>query len=180
MLSKRSILTVLAATMLAACTGGVIGIDRADKETGPLLLNDVIVDVSDLDVTTEGRAINKTTSELQRDLNAAVTAEALKRSVPGGVPTNINVDVEKVYLAPLSSRLLANTSYIESTVSLTNAETGAFIVEPVKVKATADQLRGLGPVGAATAAANASVEADYQRAVAGYAKTLLASLDASS
>ena len=64
-------------------------------------------------------------------------------------------------------------------VESTDAGTGEFIVEPVSVKANAEQLRGPGPIGAATAATT-TTNADYQNVVAAYARALLASLDASS
>ena len=178
MIARRLFTAGLAAAVLVGCSN-LTEIDRAQKDTGPLRLVDVIVDVSDLDVTTEGRAINRTTAELQQDIRRAVTAEAQKRSVPDGLPANVNVKVEKVFLARLSDRVLAGTSSIESTVSITEAETGAFIVEPVSVKANAEQLRGPGPIGAA-AAATTSTEADYQNVIAAYARALLSSLDASS
>ena len=178
MLSRRLFTTAIAALTLMGCSN-ITEIERAQKDTGPLRLVDVIVDVSDLDVTTEGRAINRTTAELQQDLRRAVTAEAQKRSVADGVPANVNVKVDKVFLARLTDRVLAGTSSIESVVSITNAETGEFIVEPVPVKANAEQLRGPGPVGAATAVTT-TTEADYQNVIAAYARALLASLDASS
>lgn len=178
MLTRRLFTAIAAATLLIGCSN-VTAIERAQKDTGPLRLVDVIVDVSDLDVTTQGRSIKKTTDELQEDLRRAVTAEAQKRSVPDGVPANVNVKVDEVFLARLTDRVLAGTSYIESEISVTDAETGEFIVEPVSVKANAEQLRGPGPIGAATAATT-TTKSDYQNVVAAYARALLASLDASS
>ena len=93
MLSRRIFIALFSAAALAACNS-ITEIERAQKDTGPLRLNTVNVDVSDLSVTTEGRAINKTTSELQQDLQRAVTAEAQKRSVPNGLPANVNFKVE--------------------------------------------------------------------------------------
>ena len=178
MISRRLFTVLTAATLLVNCSN-ITAIDRAQNGTGPLRLVDVIVDVSDLDVTTRGRSINKTTTELQQDLRSAVTAEAQKRSVPDGVPANVNVKVDEVFLARLTDRVLAGTSFIESEISITNAETGEFIVEPVSVRANAEQLRGPGPIGAATAATTTK-NSDYQNVVAAYARALLASLDASS
>ena len=178
MLTRRLFTAVTATLLLVGCSN-ITAIERTQKDTGPLRLADVVVDVSDLDVTTRGRSINKTTSELQQDLRRAVTVEAQKRSVPNGVPANVNVKVEDVFLARLTDRVLAGTSYIESEISITNAETGEFIVETVSVKANAEQLRGPGPIGAATAATT-TTEADYQNVVAAYARALLASLDASN
>lgn len=177
MLTRRIFIAAATAATVSGCNS-ITEINRAQKNTGPLRLVDVIVDVSDLDLTTEGRAINRTTAELQEDLRRAVTAEAQKRSVPDGLPANVNVNVERVFLARLSDRVLAGTSSIESVISVTDAQTGAFIVEPVSVSANAEQLRGPGPLGAATAA-TISTEADYQNVMSAYARTLLASLDAS-
>ncbi|WP_271952241.1 hypothetical protein [Ruegeria faecimaris] len=178
MITKRAFFVAIAATLLSACSN-ITEIDRDQKDTGPLKLNAVVVDVSDLSVTTEGRSINRTTAQLQEDMRRAVTAEAEKRSVPDGLPANINVNVEKVFLARAVDRVLTGTSFIESVVSVTDAETGAFIVKPIKVKSTAEQLRGPGPIGAATAATT-SLTADYNNVINAYAKALLASLDASS
>ena len=61
---------------------------------------------------------------------------------------------------------------------MVEAETGALIVAPVGVKATADQLRGPGVIGAATAVTT-TADSDYQNLINAYARTLLASLDAS-
>lgn len=177
MLSRRIVIALFSAAALAACNS-ITEIERAQKDTGPLRLNTVNVDVSDLSVTTEGRAINKTTSELQQDLQRAVTAEAQKRSVPDGLPANVNIKVERIKLARVVDRVLAGTSFIESKISITEAATGAFIVNPVSVTATAEQLRGPGPVGLATAATT-SIDADYQSVINAYARVLLESLDAS-
>lgn len=178
MLSKRTLIVASFAVILGACNS-ITEINRAQKDTGPLMLNTVNVDVSGLDVTTEGRAINRTTAQLQEDLRRAITTEAQKRSVPDGLPANVNVRVDRIKLARLTDRLLAGTSFIESEISITEAEGGAFIVAPVEVRATAEQLRGPGPIGAATAATT-SLEADYQNVINAYARILLASLDASS
>lgn len=178
MLSKRTFVMIAATAVVAGCSN-ITEIGRAQPDTGPLELNEVIIEVSGLDVTTEGRSINRTTAQLQEDLRRAVTIEAQKRSVPGGLPANINVKMERVFLARAVDRVLAGTSSIESEISVTEAETGAFIVEPVQVNATAEQLRGPGPIGAA-AAFTTSVEADYQNVIDAYARALLASLDASS
>ena len=177
MLTKRTLLALAAAGTLAACNS-VTDIERAQKDTGPLKLNQVVVDVSDLDLTAEGRAINRTTAQLQEDLRKAITAEAQKRSVPDGLPANINVSVDRIKLARLTDRVLAGTSFIESEISVTDAATGVFVVEPVRVNATAEQLRGPGPIGAATTATT-SLNADYQNVINAYARALLASLDAS-
>ncbi len=178
MLSKRAFFTFAAAALLAACSN-ITQIDRAQKDTGPLRLNAVVVDVSDLSVTTEGRAIDRTTAELQEDLRRAVTAEAEKLSVPDGLPANINVKVERVFLARIVDRALAGTSFIESQISVTDAETGAFLVKPVNVKATSEQLRGPGAIGAATGITT-SAASDYEGLIDAYARALLASLEASS
>jgi len=177
--TRRTIISLAAAALVAACSN-ITDIERSQKDTGPLRLVDVNVDVSELNVTTEGRAIRRTTAQVQEDLRKAITAEAEKRSVPTGLPANINVKVQKIYLAPLSSRVLAGTSFIESEASVTDAESGAFIVAPVDVKATGEQLRGPGPIGLAGAAATGSAESDYLAAIDAYARALLASLDASS
>lgn len=178
MLAKRTFIAAIAAIALTGCNG-VTAIERAQKDTGPLRLVDVFVDVSDLDVATEGRSINRTTSQLQEDIRRAVTAEAQKRSVPDGLPANVNVKVEKVFLARGIDRVLAGTSSIQSVASVTAAETGEFIVDPVAVNTTAEQLRGPGPIGGATAVST-SVEADYNNVINAYAATLLKSLDASN
>lgn len=177
MLNKRAFIAITAAVLLTGCNS-ITEITRAQSDTGPLRLVDVIVDVSDLDVTTEGRAINRTTAQLQEDIRRAVTAEAQKRSVPDGLPANVNVRVDRVFLARGIDRVLAGTSRIESVASVTAAETGEFIVDPVKVNATAEQLRGPGPIGGATAVTT-SVDSDYANVINAYAATLLKSLDAS-
>ena len=177
MLSRRTFAALVCAYALTACNS-ITEIERAQKDTGPLKLNEVVVDVSDLDLTTEGRPINNTSAQLQEDLRRAVTAEAQKRSVPDGLPANVNVKVERIVLARAVDRVLAGTSFIESEISITDAETGAFVVKPVRVKSTAEQLRGPGPIGAATAATT-SLQADYNNVINTYARVLLASLDAS-
>ena len=178
MITKRTLIGLTAMVLFAACNS-VTEIERAQKDIDALKLNAVNVDMSDLVLTTEGRSINKTTAEVQEDLRRAITAEAQKRSKPDGLPANINVKVEKIKLARFTDRVLSGTSFVESEISVTEAETGAFLVEPVKVKANAEQLRGPGPIGAATAAAT-TLEADYNNVINAYARTLLASLAASS
>ena len=175
MFTRRVILSVAAATMVAACSN-ITSIDRADKEVGPLKLNAVSVDVSQMKLVSEGRTINKSTAQFAEDLEAALVRELSAVSVPDGVPADFNVTVQRMYLAPIVNRLVAGTSSIESSVSVINASDGSTIVEPVKVVGNSDQLRGPGPVGAVT---TKTVEADYQGAVNGYAKALLASLQAS-
>lgn len=177
MLSRRALLAIATTAALVACNS-VTDIERAQKDTGPLKLNEVNVDFSNLDVTIEGRAVNKTSADLQEDLRRAIVAEAQSRSVPDGLPANINVVVERIVLARAVDRVLSGTSFIESIASVVEAESGDFIVKPVKVKATAEQLRGPGPIGAATAAVT-SADSDYQNVVNSYARALLASLDAS-
>lgn len=178
MLTKRTLMGLVAMALLAACNS-ITEIERARKDIDALKLNAVIVDMSDLEVITEGRSINKTTSEVQEDLRRAITAEAEKRSKPDGLPANINVKVEKIKLARFTDRVLAGTSFVESEISVTDAENGTFLVEPVQVKANAEQLRGPGPIGAATAATT-TLTADYNNVINAYARTLLASLEASS
>lgn len=177
MLSRRTLFAIASGAALAACNS-ITDIERAQKDTGPLKLNAVNIDFSNLEVRVEGRDINKTTAELQDDLRRAITAEAQKRSVPNGLPANIDITVERIVLARAVDRVFTGTSFIESKASVVEAESGAFIVEPVKVKATAEQLRGPGPIGAATAAVT-TVDSDYQNVINSYAKVLLASLDAS-
>lgn len=177
MLAKRTFIAIAATVFLIDCNS-ITAIDRSQKDTGPLRLVEVVVDVSDLDVATEGRSINRTTAQLQKDITRAVTAEAQKRSVPDGLPANVNVKLNRVFLARGVDRILAGTSTIESTASVTAAESGDFIVRPVQVNTTAEQLRGPGPIGGAVAVTT-SVEADYNNVIDAYARTLLASLDAS-
>ena len=173
--TRRTIIAFAAAALVTACSN-ITDIERAQKDTGPLRLVDVNVDVSDLNVTTEGRSIRRTTAQVQEDLRKAITTAAEPESDPNGLPANINVKVKKIYLAPLTSRVLAGTSFIESEASVTEAETGDLIVAPVDVKVTGEQLRGPGPIGLAGAAAAGSAEADYSAAIDTYARALIASL----
>ena len=178
MLSRRTFVAGSAIVAMSGCNS-ITDIERARSDTGPLRLVEVRVDVSDLDVATEGRSINRTTAQLQEDIRRAVMVEAQKRSVPDGLPANVNVKMERVFLARGVDRVLAGISSIESVASVTEAESGAFIVEPVQVNTTAEQLRGPGPIGGVTAAST-SVEADYNNVINAYARTLLKSLDASN
>ncbi len=178
MLTKRILLTIAAAAFLTACSN-ITEIERTQQYTGPLKLNAVIVDVSDLDLSTEGRPITRTSTQVQEDLRRAIVAEAQKRSVPDGLPANINVKVEKIFLARIIDRTLAGTSFVESEISVTDAETDAFLVEPVDVRATSEQLRAAGAIGAVVGATTTPT-ADYEGVINAYAKALVESLEASS
>ncbi len=178
MLSRRTFVAGSARTAMSGCNS-IMDIERAQSDTGPLRLLEVRVDVSDLEVATEGRSINRTTAQIQEDVRCAATAEAQKRSVPDGSPANVNVKMERVFLARGVDRVLAGISSIESVASVTAAENGAFIVEPVQVNTTAEQLQGPGPIGGVMAAYT-SVEADYNNVINAHARKLLKSLDASN
>lgn len=176
MFTKRAFLALVAAAGVAACTN-VTELNRIEG-AGPLKLNVVKVDTSRMAVVTEGRQIAKTRTELSRDLSAAIAREAQSYSDPNGTPADINVVVNKVYLAPLAQRAVMDTSYVESTISVTDAADGSTIISPANVKGTSDTLRGIGALGAVGAVANADVETDYQNAINGYAKALIASIAA--
>ncbi|WP_127112810.1 hypothetical protein [Shimia sediminis] len=155
-------------------------LSRADTNPRQLKLNDVNVDASGLELVAEGRTITKTRAELEQDLADAIRRIASERSDPDGAPADINVTVDKLYLVPLVERAVAGNSYVESTISVTDAASGAIIVAPTTVKGNADTLRAIGALGAVGALLNADVETDYQNAIKGYAKSLIASLQASA
>lgn len=176
---RRSFLTLAVVALVAACTN-VTTLSRAEVNPKQLKLNDVNVDASGLELVAEGRTIKKTRDQLEQDLAAAITRIALERSDPNGRPADVNVTVDKVFLAPLADRAMAANSFIESTISVTDAASGAIIIAPTQVKGNADTLRAIGALGAVGALLNADVETDYQNAVNGYAKSLIASLQASA
>jgi len=174
MFTKRTFIALSAAAVVAACTN-VTELNRIG-DSNPRKLNLVNVDTSRMDVVTEGRAITKSRAQLASDLTAAITREAQPYSDPNGAPADLNVVVNKVYLAPLVERTVLGTSYIESTISVTDGDDGSTIISPANVKATSDTLRGIGTLGAVAAVANANVQTDYQNAINGYAKALVASV----
>ncbi len=176
----RSFIAVTALAVAAACTN-VTDLSRTDADPGPLQLNAVKVDASGLEVViSEGRTVKRTRAQLEQDLTAAITREALLLSDPNGLLADVNVTIEKVYLAPLVERVVAGSSYIEGTVSVTNAADGSIIIAPTQVIGNSDTLRAIGALGAVGALANADVETDYQNSIDGYAKALIASLQASA
>jgi hypothetical protein len=176
--NKRTFVGIAAAALLAACSN-VTDIDRANKDTGPLKLNAVNVDTSAMTIVSEGRTVNRTKAQLASDLRAAITREAQSYSNPNGLPADVNVTVEKLHLATIVDRVVAGTSYVESTISVVDAADGSVIIAPTKVKGNEETLRGFGSLGAAGAVQNASVETDYKNAIDGYAKALIASIAAS-
>ena len=176
---SRCVMALAAVALIAGCTK-VTTLSRADVNPRQLKLNDVIVDASGLELVAEGRTITKTRDQLEQDLAAAITRLALERSDPNGTPADVNVTIDKLFLAPLADRAMAANSFIESTISVTDAASGAIIIAPTQVKGNADTLRAIGALGAVGALLNADVETDYQNAVNGYAKSLIASLQASA
>lgn len=175
MFTKRTFVTLAAATLIAACSN-VTDINRAKSDTGPLKLNSVRVDVSSMKTTSKGRDIKRTRAQFADDLTAALARELGPVSDPNGLPADVNVKVNEIYLARIVDRVLAGTSYIESTASVTDAASGDEIVAPVDVRGDSDQFRAAGPVAVVT---TGSLDNDYQAAINGYAKALVASLVAS-
>lgn len=172
---KLSLFAVAAAVVVTACSN-VTDINRAQSDTGPLKLNKVIVTTDETLRRSEGRDFGKTAAEFRADLTSALAKELGAYSDPNGLPADVKVKVDEVYLARIVDRVLVGTSYIDSTISVVDAETGEIIVAPTKVRGDSDQLRGAGPIGAIT---TKSLAKDYQLAIDGYAKALAASLVAS-
>lgn len=172
---KHSFLVLAAVALVAACSN-VTEVNRAKSDTGPLKLNNVIVSTDDTLLRSQGRDANKSEAEFRADLTAALAKELGPYSDPDGLPVDVKVKVDEVYLARIVDRALVGTSYIDSTITLVDAETGEEIVAPQKVRGNSDQLRGPGPIGAIT---TQSLAKDYQSAINGYAKALAASLVAS-
>ena len=172
---KSSFFSLVAVLLVAACSN-VTEISRAKSDTGPLKLKNVIVSTDETLLRSRGRDFGKSVAEFRADLSAALAKELVAYSDPNGLPADVKVKVNEVYLARIVDRALAGTSYIDSTITVVDAETGEEIVAPTKVRGDSDQFRGAGPIGAIT---TQSLAKDYQSAINGYAKALAASLVAS-
>ncbi len=175
MLTKRTFIGLGFLVLAAACSN-VTDINRAKTDTGPLKLNAVRVDTSTVKNTSNRQIVGVSRKRLASDLTAALTTKLGAVSNPNGLPSNVNVTVEEVHLADIVERALVGTSYVVSTISVTDAATGEVIIAPTEVRGNSGQLRAGGVIGAAT---TQSVENDYKLAVQGYADALVASLVAS-
>ena len=175
MLTKRTFIGLGFLVLAAACSN-VTDINRAKTDTGPLKLNAVRVDTSTTKNTSNRQIVGISRERLASDLTAALTTKLGAASNPNGLPSNVNVTVKEVHLADIVERALVGTSYIVSTISVTDAATGEVIIAPTEVKADSEQLRAGGMLGVVT---TKSVENDYKLAVQGYADALVASLVAS-
>jgi hypothetical protein len=175
MITKRTFVALGMLVIAAACSN-VTDIDRAKSDTGPLKLNAVRVDTSNVKNTSERQIVGISRDRLASDLSAALTTKLGAVSNPNGLPANVNVTVEEVHLANIVERALVGTSYIVSSISVTDAATGEVIIEPTEVRGNSEQLRAGGMLGVVT---TKSVENDYKLAVQGYADALAASLVAS-
>ena len=172
---KLSLFSLITVAFVAACSN-TTDISRAKSDTGPLKLNNVIVSTDETLTRSNGRDVGKSAAEFRADLSAALTKELSPVSDPNGLPADVKVNVTEVYLARVVDRAFLGTSYIESTISVVDAETGEEIVAPTKVRGDSDHFRGPLPVGAIT---TQSLAKDYRSAINGYAKALAASLVAS-
>ena len=172
---KHSFFALITVALVTACSN-VTEINRAKSDTGPLKLNNVIVSTDETLLRSQGRDIGKSTAEFRADLTAALAKELGPYSDPNGLPADVKVKVDEVFLARIVDRALVGTSYIDSTITVVDAETGEEIVAPTKVRGDSNQLRAAGPIGAIT---TQSLAKDYQSAINGYAKALAASLVAS-
>jgi hypothetical protein len=162
----RHIPALAAVALVAACTTPSI---RTAGDASALNVVSVSVETAGMDVAVTGRQSAVTKEQLDADLTAAVTAELAQGSDATGTPAEVTVVVQSVKLAPPAARIVAATSTISGTVSVTEQKTGRVIVPPTAVTGNSKSLRAVGVIGLAT---TQTVENDYRGTIAGFAATV--------
>ena len=117
MLTKRTFVALAAAALIAACSN-VTEVNRVQTDTGPLKLNLVRVDTTGMKTVSEGRDIQKSRSQLAADLTAQLKKDLGAVSDPNGLPANVNVSVNELYLARIIDRALVEKDESGQPVSM--------------------------------------------------------------
>ena len=162
----RNILATGAIALVAGCTTQTI---RTPGDSSVLNIRSVSVDTSNMESAVTGREIALTTTQLDTDLTAALTAQLSAASDPSGVASDVIVVVESVDLAPVINRAAGATSSITAVVTVTEEGTGRVIVPSAQLTGNTDSIRGAGVIGIAT---TRTVEQDYRGTLSGFASTV--------
>lgn len=162
---------VICAIALAACAAPLL-----DKETAQTVrVVDLGVNVSQIEGV-QGRKIEVEPARIQRDIQANVFNSL--QSVPQGArDVNVDIVVRRVHLvSPGESFFLGGASSIEGTVQMSDATTGALMLEPTRVFGTAKGGYLLGGVIGAVIKTNRSPRADYEATIVGFSADVRARL----
>jgi hypothetical protein len=170
MIALRHIPAVLAVTALPACVSSSF----ATPDTlGALTVTSVDVTVTgggtgDGGSIVSGRSGVVSPAQFVADLDANLTAALTAASDPAGTPATVTVAVSEVYLAPPLERVVAGTSFIAGTVSVTGAD-GSILVPPTPVRGNTSNIRLAGTFGLLT---TPSLDNDYRGTLRGFVGTV--------
>ena len=170
MIALRHIPAVLAIAVLPACVSSSF---ETPDALGPLNVTSVEVAVADggagddASVIT-GRSSVVSPAQFVADLDANLTAALSEASDASGLPASVTVAVSEVYLAPPLERVVAGTSYIAGTVSVTGAD-GSVLVPPTAVRGNTSNIRLAGTFGLLT---TPSLDNDYRGTLRGFVGTV--------
>jgi hypothetical protein len=165
----RHIPAVLAIAVLPACVSTAF---EAPEAAGALNVTAVDVavagGVANAASVVSGRQLDVAPGQFVADLDGTLTASLQAASDPAGQPVTVSVIVDEVYLAPAVERVVAGTSYIAGTVSVTSAD-GTEIVPPASVRGNTSNIRLAGAFGLLT---TPSLDNDYRGTLSGFARTV--------
>jgi hypothetical protein len=164
----RHIPAVLAIAALPAC---VTTSFETEEPIGALSVTGVEVALAGAaadGTVVDGRQRSVSAAQFAADLDGTLTAALQGASDPSGRPATVSVTVSEVYLAPAIERVVAGTSYISGTVTVTGAD-GTPIVPPTPVRGNTSNIRLAGTFGLLT---TPSLDNDYRGTLLGFARTV--------
>jgi hypothetical protein len=170
MIAPRQIPAVLAIAVLPACVSSSF---ETPDTLGALNVTSVEVAVTDGSTgggasVISGRSSVVSPAQFVADLDANLTAALRAASDPSGTPATVRVAVSEVYLAPPLERVVAGTSYIAGTVSVTGTD-GRVLIAPTLVRGNTSNIRLAGTFGLLT---TPSLDNDYRGTLRGFVGTV--------
>ena len=159
--------------VLSACAQAVT---NPAETSGGLFVSDVNVSVApsiaNQSSVVTGRSYQVGSAKLVSDLEASLRSSLAQNSDATGTPVRVSVVVNEVFLAPPAGRVVAATSFIKGSLSVTKAD-GEAVIPPRAIRGTTDNIRLAGALGLVT---TQSGEEDYRGTLRGFAKTVRTAL----
>ena len=159
-LSRRTLLSFIAVTALAACeTAPLISPEAAQSVS----VRNVVVDTSAIEGLSGGRDLEVAPAKINSDVTAAMRT-FLNASPNGNSDVAVTVTQVKL-LSPGEAFLLGGNSFIKGIIKVQGSD-GTEILAATEILGTSQQVRLGGIIGAAT---SPSPEKDYANTVTGFA-----------
>ena len=160
-MNRRTLILAGSATLLAGCASSIVEPEVAQS----MWVREIRVDASQFEGI-KGRNLQKSSAEVQRDVEEALRRRVLGRGVPNGVPVRLDVNIKSVRLvSPGQSLFIGGNSTVASDVTVWNANDGSSMADSVNAVGVGQGLVG-GVFGAAT---RGNPEDDYRNVVDNYA-----------